>query len=174
MPNVNTNTKDAKGRSIMRGPRGGLYVRGPNGQKLKPAVGRAAPAAPARHEFVRPAKPQVVKAETVLDHNLKLAIDFIKKYPSFSRRPSKTQEAALAKKGWRLSVADGSIEWYRDFVAVMYFSSTNNNAMDFSMATIEQRDGRGEEILIRRGMKVDRQLSPRLMKKYGLTEWGGS
>jgi hypothetical protein len=47
--NVNTGKKDTKGRTIFKGPRGGLFVR-VNGKKQKPATGRAAPAArsPAR------------------------------------------------------------------------------------------------------------------------------
>ena len=36
---VPTGRKDAKGRIIFRGPKGGLFVRGRNGSKLQPATG---------------------------------------------------------------------------------------------------------------------------------------
>lgn len=36
---TDTGARDAKGRIIWRGPRGGLFVRGKNGSKLKPATG---------------------------------------------------------------------------------------------------------------------------------------
>jgi hypothetical protein len=54
--NVNTGKKDTKGRTIFKGPRGGLFVR-VNGKKQKPATGRAAPAArsPARSPARAPA-----------------------------------------------------------------------------------------------------------------------
>ena len=38
----NTGLKDGKGRTIWRGPRGGLYVRGPSGTKIRPAQRPAA------------------------------------------------------------------------------------------------------------------------------------
>lgn len=38
---VNTGRKDAKGRIVWQGPRGGLFVRGKHGKKLQPAMGRA-------------------------------------------------------------------------------------------------------------------------------------
>ncbi len=37
---IDTGARDAKGRIIWRGPRGGLFVRGANNKKLKPATGR--------------------------------------------------------------------------------------------------------------------------------------
>ncbi len=36
---VPTGKKDALGRIIFRGPRGGLVVRGPSGKKIAPAMG---------------------------------------------------------------------------------------------------------------------------------------
>lgn len=40
MPKVMaTGKKDAKGRMIFRGPKGGLFVRGARGVKLSPATG---------------------------------------------------------------------------------------------------------------------------------------
>lgn len=38
---VATGKKDAKGRMIFRGPKGGLFVRGARGVKLSPATGTA-------------------------------------------------------------------------------------------------------------------------------------
>ncbi|ABT15164.1 PBCV-specific basic adaptor domain-containing protein [Paramecium bursaria Chlorella virus NY2B] len=40
MATTNTGKKDAKGRIIFRGPRGGEFVRTATGRKSKPAVGR--------------------------------------------------------------------------------------------------------------------------------------
>lgn len=37
---MDTGMRDAKGRIVWRGPRGGKFVRGKNGKKLKPATGR--------------------------------------------------------------------------------------------------------------------------------------
>ena len=37
-----TGKKDARGRMIFRGPKGGLIVRGPNGKKIAPATGSRA------------------------------------------------------------------------------------------------------------------------------------
>lgn len=52
--NVNTGRKDAKGRSIYKGPRGGEFVRGSAGKKLQPAMGgskeRPAAKSPKRSE----------------------------------------------------------------------------------------------------------------------------
>jgi hypothetical protein len=36
---TDTGRRDAKGRIIWRGPRGGIFVRGRNNQKVKPAMG---------------------------------------------------------------------------------------------------------------------------------------
>ncbi len=43
---MNTGERDAKGRTIYVGPRKGLYVHGPNGQKQKPAMGQQGARAP--------------------------------------------------------------------------------------------------------------------------------
>jgi len=50
MPKVMpTGKKDAKGRMIFRGPKGGLFVRGAKGVKLAPATGTSSRArSPAR------------------------------------------------------------------------------------------------------------------------------
>jgi hypothetical protein len=50
MPKVMpTGKKDAKGRMIFRGPKGGLFVRGAKGVKLAPATGNSSRArSPAR------------------------------------------------------------------------------------------------------------------------------
>jgi len=42
MPKVMpTGKKDAKGRMIFRGPKGGLFVRGAGGKKIQPATGNS-------------------------------------------------------------------------------------------------------------------------------------
>ena len=41
LKNVPTGRKDAKGRMIFRGPRGGEFVRGAGGKKLAPSTSRA-------------------------------------------------------------------------------------------------------------------------------------
>ena len=45
---VPTGRKDAKGRIIFRGPKGGLFVRGRNGSKLQPATGSVRARSPMR------------------------------------------------------------------------------------------------------------------------------
>lgn len=45
---VPTGRKDAKGRIIFRGPRGGEFVRGRNGTKLAPATGSGRARSPMR------------------------------------------------------------------------------------------------------------------------------
>ena len=40
---VYTGRKDAKGRMIFRGPRGGLFCRGPNGKKVSPVTRARSP-----------------------------------------------------------------------------------------------------------------------------------
>lgn len=49
MPKVMpTGKKDAKGRMIFRGPKGGLFVRGAKGVKLAPATGTSRARSPMR------------------------------------------------------------------------------------------------------------------------------
>ena len=45
---VYTGKKDAKSRMIFRGPKGGLFVRGPSGKKIPPATGPARAKSPMR------------------------------------------------------------------------------------------------------------------------------
>ena len=45
---VYTGKKDARGRMIFRGPKGGLIVRGPSGKKVPPAKGPARATSPVR------------------------------------------------------------------------------------------------------------------------------
>ena len=47
-----TGKKDALGRLIFRGPRGGLVVRGPSGKKIAPATG-SSPRARSPSRFMR-------------------------------------------------------------------------------------------------------------------------
>ena len=56
--NVNTGKKDAKGRIIYKGPRGGEFVRGAVGKKLPPAMGgsKERPAAKSPKRSVSPAR----------------------------------------------------------------------------------------------------------------------
>ena len=43
-----TGKKDALGRMIFRGPKGGIFVRGPSGKKVKPATGSSRARSPMR------------------------------------------------------------------------------------------------------------------------------
>lgn len=45
---IYTGRKDAKNRMIFRGPKGGLFVRGPTGRKIAPAMGNARARSPMR------------------------------------------------------------------------------------------------------------------------------
>ena len=45
---VYTGKKDAKMRMIFRGPKGGLFVRGPSGKKIPPAMGNSRARSPVR------------------------------------------------------------------------------------------------------------------------------
>jgi hypothetical protein len=45
---VYTGKKDALSRMIFRGPKGGLFVRGPSGKKVKPATGSSRARSPMR------------------------------------------------------------------------------------------------------------------------------
>jgi hypothetical protein len=45
---IYTGKKDALGRMVFRGPRGGIFVRGPSGKKVKPATGNSRAKSPMR------------------------------------------------------------------------------------------------------------------------------
>ncbi len=95
MTNTNTGRRDAKGRVIWAGPRGGLFVRGRDGKRLKPAVKSAAvtgrtargPRAPSRMctvlKRIKIALPQWrTRLRTIVQQSQELA-----HRPEYVRRP---------------------------------------------------------------------------------------